>query len=381
MVAPSFWRLEGLPTKYAAVRAAWGHSNDMKTATQLQSLRGMLESEQFSRRGASLVAVVVAALSLGACQNDDNLEGATGGSRTPGAATPGPQVIPPPVLPPGTVVPPATPPGGVDQPPGTPPPPSSTPTGLPPVPEPGPLPPPPPLPPGGQVTIVVGTVANLTPGDQALIRLVEGLGFQVRRANDSQVGGQQTAGSAVVVIAGSAAAGVLMNQFRNTAVPLVVMNNLLLDNLAMTAATNNRDFGTAVARQVEISAEPHPITAGLTGRIEVLRANAALPWGAPPAGAKVLASIVQGAGQGGGQGGGPGGGQGGGQGGGGMPLQRAALFAYDKGDMMQGQPAPDRRVHVFTGANAAANLTPDGEKLFQNAVLWAWSGQASERPR
>jgi hypothetical protein len=91
----------------------------------------------------------------------------------------------------------------------------------------------------------------------------------------------------------------------------------------------------------------------------------------------VLATVV--ALQGGGAG--PGGGQGGGPGGGGMPLRRAAIFAYDKGDMMEGQPAPDRRVHVFSGGNAAANLTPEGEKLLGNAILWAWSGQTTERPR
>ena len=115
------------------------------------------------------------------------------------------------------------------------------------------------------------------------------------------------------------------------------------------------DSGQDGAEEVDITLASHPIATGFNGRVEVVDDRAQLQWGIAPAGAQVIASLA------------------------GDPT-RATIFAFNRGDQMARGQAPERRVSFFAGDAAAEDLSDDGEELFANAALWAWSGQVAVQP-
>jgi hypothetical protein len=213
---------------------------------------------------------------------------------------------------------------------------------------------PPPAPPAepptsDEVSLVVGNEDLLTQGDEELSDLLEDLGFRVNEVDDED-DSEDAEDSGLVVIAGSAVSVIVEDEYRNLRVPVMVLDSGILADMRMTSDDND-EAGQSNEEEVEIARPEHPIAAGVTGRIEVVGDNTQLQWGVPPAAAQVIAVLAD-------------------------DPERAAIFAYNPGDQMDGQQAPHRRVAFFAGDAAAEDLTDEGEQLFENAVLWAWSGGA-----
>ena len=124
--------------------------------------------------------------------------------------------------------------------------------------------------------------------------------------------------------------------------------------MGMTGEGND-ESGQENAEEVEIALASHPIATGLNGTFEVVDDRAQLQWGAPPATAKVIARLAD-------------------------DPEFAAVFVYDQGDQMGAGTAPARRVFFFASDEASEDLSNEGEQLFENSVLWAWSGQVQVRP-
>ncbi|MCA1634515.1 MAG: hypothetical protein LC802_12680 [Acidobacteria bacterium] len=143
-------------------------------------------------------------------------------------------------------------------------------------------------------------------------------------------------------------------EFRNVAVPVVVMDRRLYAGMGLTGPSEVSDFGTQSGeqQQVLIMDPNHPIAADLTGSQELAAAPAGITWGLPGRRARRVATLA-------------------------TDTRKAVLFCYDSDDTMNGLNAPARRVALLY--DEAFRLHPASPywRLFDAAVEWA----AAERPR
>lgn len=197
----------------------------------------------------------------------------------------------------------------------------------------------------GSALLVIG--ASATAGDNALKGRLESLGFTTTVKPGSAATTSDATGKSIVVIAGTAVESQVTTKFKTVAVPVLVSRHVLFDNMGMTGTTSGTHYGaTGAQTQVAIRAPTHPIAAALSGTVTVGGAASTFSWGAPPAGATKVASLVSDA-------------------------NKATVFAYEAGATMVGLTAPARRVGFFAADATAANLTADGGRLFDAAVAWA----------
>jgi hypothetical protein len=213
----------------------------------------------------------------------------------------------------------------------------------------------PPVDPGGGrptprvALLVVGDEGNLADGDESLLIALESRGFFVIRTDDNVT--PDPAETALIVIAPSAVPNTVGTKYRDLPAPAVVMEFGVFDDMAMTAAGENMNFGATAGRQVSIAADQatHPLAGGRMGTVSVAQANAPLNWGVPGPGAVVAATLLN-------------------------APQRAVIFGYPKGTAMQGgRMAPAKRVGFFTSEMLASNMSSDGKELFKAAVEWAFT--------
>ena len=196
---------------------------------------------------------------------------------------------------------------------------------------------------GAQVLFVVGS-ATLSPGDAALQARLQGLQavVVVRPATAAQTADAN--GKALVVISDSVASADVNTKFRDTTTPVLCLENALFDDMRMTGTTSGTDFGsTTLQTEVTLTAVSHPIAAGLN--VPVVTSTQTFAWGLAGPSATKIATLAGDA-------------------------NRAVVFAYDSGAPMVGGTAPARRVGFFATGAAATAFTPQGKKLFDNAVQW-----------
>jgi hypothetical protein len=180
------------------------------------------------------------------------------------------------------------------------------------------------------------------PGDVKLRMRLEASGFTVKIGDDDDPDASKATGVDLIVITDTSGAKVAA-KYTNLAIPVICLDNTLLDDLKMTAAASE---GTTAATQVAITDMASPLAAGLTNSVTVIGAATAMTWGTPPAAAMKVATI---AGQ----------------------ANQLAIFAYPTGAMMNGLAAPAKRVGLFVTEAMAAAMNESGWKLFDAAVDWA----------
>ncbi len=190
--------------------------------------------------------------------------------------------------------------------------------------------------------LVVGNPSALGPGDIAVRNRLVTLGFAVTLADDGTVNAASTTSAAVVLVSASSSSGAIGTRLTAVAVPLIVWEGALYDDLGMGAA-GAKQIGQT---QLTVSGGGHPLTAGLSGTQTVASAAGEFWWGGPNANAIVGATYL------------------------GNP-SRPAIFGYEAGVAMPGRTAPARRVGLFLLDNTAASLTTAGGALFDAAVTWA----------
>jgi galactose oxidase-like protein/glyoxal oxidase-like protein len=209
-----------------------------------------------------------------------------------------------------------------------------------------PPPPPPPPPPGKSALLVVLNAASVGAGDAAVRARLEGLGYSVVVRSES-VAASEATGKDVVVISSTVASGSVNTKFRASAVPVVTWEHALLDDMGMTGATLNTDFGWLDGQNsLRVLVSSHPLAAGLSGTPVVASSPQGFTWGRPGAAAVNVAA---------------------------MPSNstRSGVFGYTTGSAMFGLSAPARRVGLFLSNNGLSPLTADGAKLFDAAIRWA----------
>jgi hypothetical protein len=119
------------------------------------------------------------------------------------------------------------------------------------------------------------------------------LGFTVAVKDAPSSVTADAAGRALVVISESVTANDVGIKFRDVAVPVMVMEAGLYDDMMLTGPTVGVDYDTWVGQsQITITDSSHPMAGGLSGTVTVTTSAAALAWGRPGAGAVKAAALA-----------------------------------------------------------------------------------------
>jgi hypothetical protein len=211
---------------------------------------------------------------------------------------------------------------------------------------------------GHRAVLVRGGDSEPAVSDAALVRHLEGLGFDVVQVLDAELVADDARAAELVVISASTLGKVVRERLpaaglREAAVPIVTCESATFDLLGMTAqragdgVAERNGFGSARGHDaVEIVSPGHALAAGLSGPVSVARAKVAMSWGEPSSDAIRVATLD-------------------------TNQQLVVQFAYERGSAMAGLRAPARRVGCFISADAAEFLTTEGWALFDAGVRWA----------
>jgi len=202
------------------------------------------------------------------------------------------------------------------------------------------------FPAGAATLLVVGQVPASGP-DATIVNRLQQLGETVTVVKDSASTAADAAGKDLVVISETILPGNVGNRFNLVAVPMIVYEASLYDNLGLTGTAASTDFGRKENQTQLHMTGSHFLTAGLTGNVIVGDAPASFSWGKPAPAAIVAATLRN-------------------------DTTRATIFAYDEGAMLaNGTTSPARRVAFYPNMGAISAWNGNGGKLFNAAVQWA----------
>lgn len=200
------------------------------------------------------------------------------------------------------------------------------------------------------VLFVVDTTMNSS--DQTIHdRLVNDFGYTVTVVDDDAVQPSDADGKLLIIISSTVTSGDVGNIFRDTAVPVILWENALLDDMEMVSGNG---YGTGSDNQGEITIvnNSHPLAAGLSaGDLTVTSGNNTTlnySYGEPLGSAILIATEDA------------------------PNTDNHVIFAYEAGATLNdGSGAAARRVMFFMDNNTADDLNADGWSLFDAAVNWA----------
>lgn len=201
-----------------------------------------------------------------------------------------------------------------------------------------------------EVLFVVEDPANPNGAESAIKARLEGDNYTVVLQDDNGVSAANATGMDLVIISSTVVSTNVNTAFSDVAIPVINWEKSLLDEMYLAGGQGNID--DSLSLDINISAEGHPLAAGLSGRVTVYgntvtsetTSNGRFLTGSPSASAIDVAS----------------------SGG------NSVYFAYDKdAAMVGGIPAPERRVAFFLWDVEAAHFTVQGWQLFDAAVAWA----------
>ena len=208
----------------------------------------------------------------------------------------------------------------------------------------------PPVQPPGELLFVVGP-STLGAADSAAQARLTGLGFTVVVKTGVTVQAADAAGRSLVVVSSSVKSTDVGTRLRDVAVPVMLWEPALFDDMLMTGPRENRDFGTRECQiKLDIVKPAHPIAsdAGLgAGQVPVVTEQDRFSWGKPVASADIVATLTDCA-------------------------DLPGIFAYESGDaLVGGGVAPARRLGMFLNDRTGELLNPAGWAIFDAAVHWA----------
>ncbi|MBK9013380.1 MAG: HYR domain-containing protein [Saprospiraceae bacterium] len=189
----------------------------------------------------------------------------------------------------------------------------------------------------------------LNSGDAWVKNRLESLGLNVTVKSATSALSTDANGNGVVIISSTINSSDVGSKFTNVAVPIVTWESYLLDNLKMVGSAEQSDFGQNNGyKTLNITDPSHPLSAGLSGNVQVYSSNSYMRWGWTTNASAAKVAKVSG--------------------------QEAwyGLFGSEKGAAMQGGfVAPARRVSLFMDEDTPTLLTAKGIQLFDGAIEWA----------
>jgi hypothetical protein len=202
------------------------------------------------------------------------------------------------------------------------------------------------------VLLVVGS-STLNSGDSALQEHLRWwLGYNLTVKTGASVSSADASGKDVVVISSTVTAADVNTKFKNVTTPVIVMEPLLFDDMAMVTASSSYYGTTTGQTQVKMVNNSHPLSAGIfwNGH-DVYSAPETMTWGIPNANAVKVATLPN-------------------------DTNKAVVFGYDKNSSMVGLTAPGRRVGFMFHDTSSTNVNTSWGSylLFDAAVIWAITG-------
>ena len=201
------------------------------------------------------------------------------------------------------------------------------------------------------VALVVANPASLGAADAAIVGAIEALDHSVLLVDDDTASLASTAAADLVVISLSVSHGKIGNTFLGDPRPVMVMEYQLYDDMQLTGATTNVDFGRtdSTSREVDVIDLSIGIGASL-GVTQITSGTRRYGWGIAGNEATVVATLVN-------------------------EPTRATLFAYDAGSAraISGVFAGRRLAWPTGSANV---FVSEGAALFADAITWLASGDS-----
>lgn len=198
------------------------------------------------------------------------------------------------------------------------------------------------------VLFVVGST-YLNGGDNWVKNRLQSLGLNVTCKSATAATAADATGKGLVVISSTINSGDVTGKFTNVTVPVVTWESYILDDMKMTGSTAQTDYGqNSSYHSLVINDANHPLSAGLSGTVQVLTAGSWVRWGATTNAAAIKAAKVSG------------------------QSTWYGTFGFEKNANMHGGfVAPARRVSLFLDEDTPTMLTDKGKKLFDAAIEWA----------
>ena len=208
--------------------------------------------------------------------------------------------------------------------------------------------------------LVVFNPTRPGPGDEEMQkRLEEELAFETVR--DTLADTPATAGKNLVLISESVRSTVAGQRFRDVPVPVLVIAAQTFAEMSMTGANpnpDNGDFGVSLNRTSVWITKKRRMTADLIDTVKTTKNEAPYAFGRitleqeKKEGVKCLARANQ-------------------------SSTRCMIFRIGKGTLLVNKMrAPARRVGFFAVGETFTDLTDNGKRLFDAAVLWAAKGES-----
>jgi hypothetical protein len=205
---------------------------------------------------------------------------------------------------------------------------------------------------GGDVLMITGDGTASSTIDNAISNRVVNLGYTVVLKEDNLATTTDASGKVAIYISESSASGVLTNRFKDVAVPLITSEFNIFDDLDMTGDTISTHFGTnTLQTNMAVLVSGHPLTAGLSTVSPLATTSKTIIWGVPSTNAVIAATLYG-------------------------NTNRATVFGYEVGKVMEGTTAPERRTGFFMDRTSANDFSTDAWRLFDSALMWT----AGERP-
>ncbi len=203
--------------------------------------------------------------------------------------------------------------------------------------------------------MVVGDLV-LNSGDAAVRNRLEGFGYTVIVVLDSDSSAADATGRDLVIISSTSDSEEVNSKFRDVAVPVIVNEPWIFDDMGMTGPTEWVDYSWVDDQtQIDIIDPGHPLAAGLSGTVTVSSVADIVTLGVPNTNA---ARVATQAGE----------------------TDWFTIFAYESGASMVDITAPARRVGYFLNDAMSDTLTEDGRALFDAAVNWVLDSCALPAP-
>lgn len=191
-----------------------------------------------------------------------------------------------------------------------------------------------------KATMVVRGQGTATAGDEIMIGRIKAHGFsEVVVVSDAAVTAQSVTGSDLVVISSSAESGPLQDKLKDIPIPVLCVEDAEFTKMGMASAG---DHEAGISQVVIVGG---PLVGTASGTLAISSKAGELGWGTPAASALKGATLP------------------------GNPA-RLVVFGYEKGAQMMSMPAPARRAGFAIREQLAANLNPDGIKLFDSILEW-----------
>jgi hypothetical protein len=201
-------------------------------------------------------------------------------------------------------------------------------------------------PPKPPVLLVVGNL-KLGPGDEAVQKRLELLGYPVVLRRDTGAATSDAAGKSLVIVSSTVNSRHVHSKFKTVAVPVLTWESALGRFMGMTGDRSGVDYGIRRDQMsISIVNPGHPLAGGLAGTVAVVTSPQTLSWGVPNGQAAVVAILSGDAG-------------------------KSVLYGYEAGSAMIGLTAPARRVGFFLEDVTSGSWSASGQTLFDAAVAWA----------